>query len=203
MHVYRVIKRYRVIGLIYLIKCWILTKLFYPNARLIRFPFDCRNFHQIYFGKNFTTGRNCRIEVESLESQKSNEFKLIFGDNVQLNDNVHITASKLVKIGNNVLIASKVYISDCSHGKYKNECQSSYLNEPSKRELFSEFVIIEDNVWIGDGVCILPGVTIGYGSIIGANSVVTKDIPAKSIAVGIPSIVIKEFNTITNNWEKV
>ena len=203
MDLYSFYNRYGFIGLIYLVKCWILTKLFYPNARLIRFPFDCRNQHLISLGKNFTTGRNCRIEVELLKSQKSNEMKLIIGDNVQINDYVHITASESVKIGNNVLIASKVYISDCAHGNYNNEFQSNYIQEPSKRELISKVVIIEDNVWIGDGACILPGVTIGYGSIIGANSVVTKDIPPKSIAVGIPSIVIKEFNASTNRWEKV
>ena len=109
----------------------------------------------------------------------------------------------MVKIGNNVLIASKVYISDCSHGKYNNEFQSSYKQEPSNRDLISDIVIIEDNVWIGDGVCILPGVSIGYGSIIGANSVVTKDIQPKSIAVGIPAIVIKQFNEKTNRWERI
>ena len=58
--------------------------------------------------------------------------------------------------------------------------------------------IIEDNVWIGANCIIMKGVIIGEGSIIGANSVVTKDIPAYSIAVGSPAKVIKnrkkEFN---------
>lgn len=51
--------------------------------------------------------------------------------------------------------------------------------------------IIGDYVWIGAGCNILPGVSIGEGSIIGAGSVVTKDIPAYSIAVGNPCKVIK------------
>jgi len=51
--------------------------------------------------------------------------------------------------------------------------------------------IIEDNVWIGANCIIMKGVAIGEGSIIGANSVVTKDIPAYSIAVGSPAKVIK------------
>lgn len=51
--------------------------------------------------------------------------------------------------------------------------------------------IIEDNVWIGANCIIMKGVVIGEGSVIGANSVVTKDIPPYSIAVGMPAKVIK------------
>ena len=49
-------------------------------------------------------------------------------------------------------------------------------------------------VWIGSGVQILPGVTIGEGTTIGAGSVVTKDIPARCVAVGNPCRVVKELN---------
>lgn len=52
-------------------------------------------------------------------------------------------------------------------------------------------IIIEDNVWLCEGVVVLSGVRIGKNSIIGANAVVTKDIPANCIAVGIPAKVIK------------
>lgn len=52
-------------------------------------------------------------------------------------------------------------------------------------------ITIEDNVWLGGNVSILPGVTIGEGSIIGAGSVVHKDIPANSVAVGVPCRVVR------------
>ncbi|MBK1857180.1 hypothetical protein JIN80_02845 [Cerasicoccus arenae] len=55
-------------------------------------------------------------------------------------------------------------------------------------------IIVEDDVWIGGRVNLTAGVTIGSGSVIGAGSVVTKDIPAGSIAVGIPAKVIKNRN---------
>ena len=55
-------------------------------------------------------------------------------------------------------------------------------------------ITIGDNVWIGADVTILPGVTIGEGSVIGAKSVVTKDIPANSVAVGNPCRVIRTIN---------
>ena len=64
-------------------------------------------------------------------------------------------------------------------------------------------VIIEDNVWLGEFVSVLPGVKIGKGAIIGSNSVVTKDIPANTIAVGSPAKVIKKYNFETKKWEIV
>jgi len=54
-------------------------------------------------------------------------------------------------------------------------------------------VHIDDGVNIGVGVIIMPGVTIGRGASVGAGSVVTKDIPPYSVAVGMPAKVIKTF----------
>jgi len=55
-------------------------------------------------------------------------------------------------------------------------------------------VTIKDGAHIGIGAIIMPGVTIGEGAVIGAGSVITKDIPAYSIAVGVPAKVIKTFS---------
>ena len=66
---------------------------------------------------------------------------------------------------------------------------------PNYRPLYSKGpVIIEDNVWIGEGAMIMPNIHIGKGSIIAANSVVTSNIPAYSIAAGVPAKVIKSLN---------
>jgi len=52
-------------------------------------------------------------------------------------------------------------------------------------------IVVEDDAWLGSGVYVMPGVTIGRGAIVGANSVVTRDIPAYSIAAGIPARPIR------------
>jgi acetyltransferase-like isoleucine patch superfamily enzyme len=64
-------------------------------------------------------------------------------------------------------------------------------------------ITIKDGVWVGFGTLILPGVTIGEKAIIGAGSVVTKDIPAYTIAVGIPCKPIKKWNFRMNIFEDV
>lgn len=55
-------------------------------------------------------------------------------------------------------------------------------------------IVIEDNVWLGAGVTVLPGVRIGENSVIGAASVVTKDIPPNSVAVGSPARVLRNVD---------
>lgn len=182
--------------------CFLRTRLFYRQARIIRFPFDIRNRQYIQLGKGFTTGRHCRLEVCG-EDLKKGKICLRIGKQVQINDFVHIAACKNVEIGNNVLIASKVFISDINHGNYKEGERFDLSLPPEKQPLSSSPVRIGDYVWIGESVCILPGVTIGKHSIIGALSNVTKSIPAYSIAVGNPAKVIKQYNFKTQCWERV
>jgi lipopolysaccharide O-acetyltransferase len=194
------LNRYTPLGFIKLILSFLLTKIFYKNSRLIRFPFDIRNKSSINLGKGLTTGVGCRIEALPLNK----EIVLQFGSNIQMNDYVHITAMKSITIGNNVLLASKIYISDCSHGSYSgNENDSNPTTIPIDRKLFAKPVVIEDNVWIGEFVSVLPGVTIGKGTIVGANSVVSRSLPEYVIAVGIPAIPIKKYNFQHSRWEKL
>lgn len=195
------LERYGFLGAFKLIRSIIFTKLFYPNARLIRLPFDIRNRKYIKIDKGFTSGFGCRIEA--FPTDLSNKTCIHIGENVQINDYVHIGAVNSIIIGSNVLMASKIYISDHNHGNYTEELSDHPMSIPADRPSIGHQVVIEDNVWLGESVCVLPGVKIGKGSIIGALSVVTKDIPAFSIAVGNPAKVVKKFNVKTNKWEKI
>lgn len=192
---------YGLLGSLKMLRNIILTKIFYRGSRLIRFPIDIRNRANISWGTGLTTGVGNRIECYPVKGKLKTLF---LGNNIQMNDYNHITARESVTIGNNVLLASKIYISDCSHGSYiGDENDSSPNSIPNDRPLFSRPVVIEDKVWLGEFVSVLPGVTIGTGTIVGANSVVAKSLPAHVIAVGSPAKPIKKFNFETQTWEKI
>lgn len=134
----------------------------------------------------------------------SKHKRIIFGNDVQINDYVHISAIEKVDIGNNVLMASHIYISDNSHGYYDgSNCDSSPLTPPKDRAYKVAPVKIGDNVWLGEGVIVMPGVEIGSGCVIGAHSIVNKSIPSNCIAVGSPAKVIKKYSQQTGKWEKI
>lgn len=196
-----IIMRYQLFGILRVGFDYILTRIFYPNARLIRFPIYIRGKNLIKFGSGLTTGVNVRLDA--FRSGGATPI-LYIGCNVQINDSVHIGAIEQVVIGDNVLIASRVFISDHNHGDYQ---ATDYLSAPEippiKRPLSSLPVYIGNNVWIGEQVCILPGVSIGEGSIIGANAVVTKDIPSNSIAVGNPARVIRVYDQSNKKWRRI
>ena len=190
------IKHYGVFGVLSLIYEKVLTYFLFKQAKIIRRPFECRGKQNIIVGKEFTTGRYCRFEAHG----KHGEINITIGDNCQVNDSVHIAALKSVIISNNVLIASRVFITDLNHGGYSGNLHSDPLVICKDRPLTSTPVVIEQNVWLGEGVVVLPGVTIGENAIIGANAVVSKNIPAFSIAVGNPAKVIKTYNFEQKKW---
>lgn len=174
----------------------VLTKLFYRPARLIRRPLYMRGRRSFQIGKNLTTGHACRFDLDGKKKT------LFIGENCEFGDYTHIVANKRVVIGDNVLIASKVFISDTSHGGYKGNSQDSPLTIPNKRDLLFHQVVIGNNVWIGENVVILPGAEIGDGCIVGANSVVVKKIESNSIVVGSPAHVIKKWDEENKVWKK-
>ena len=179
---------YSLYSFITLIKDLFLTKMLYPKCRIIRFPFYTRNEKQIMFGKNFTAGRGNRIDAFSF---KTNEKVIVFGDDCQINDYCHIAATEMIKFGDNVLIASKVYITDHDHGDTSFD---SLKMKAIDRPIISKPVVVEDNVWIGEGVMILKGVTIGKNSVVAAGAVVTKNIPPFSIVGGVPAKIIRTYS---------
>lgn len=133
--------------------------------------------------------------IAALSPNKTN-VKLIIGEGTTIGRFNHIYATKHVEIGKNVLTADKVYISDNLH-------QYSDITTPIKKQPIKQLseVYIGDGCWIGENVCIM-GVTIGKNCVIGANSVVMKNIPDYSVAVGTPAKIIKQYNSQTNEWLK-
>ena len=102
-----------------------------------------------------------------------------------------------VTMGNGSGLGQHVFVSGFNHGFKDGSINSS------QQALDIKPVTIEDEAHIGANSVVLAGVTIGKRSQVGAGSVVTKDIPPFSVAVGNPAKVIKTFNPETNKWEKV
>ena len=117
------------------------------------------------------------------EPAKGNREWLRPGKRFFANFNFTVLDEAPVTIGDDCFIGPNVSI--------YTACHSTDPVERNSRREWAEPVTIGDNVWIGGSVTILPGVTIGDNVTIGAGSVVTKDIPSNSIAVGNPCKVIK------------
>jgi maltose O-acetyltransferase len=117
-----------------------------------------------------------------------------FGNKVIVNMNCTFLDNNRINIGNNVMIAPDVKIFTATHSVNLSErMPAREIPGSSICDTIALPVTIEDGVWIGGNVTILPGITIGRNSVIGAGSVVVKDIPANSIAVGNPCRVIKSI----------
>lgn len=175
------------------------TKIRIKNARLIRLPIYIRGERYIKFGDGVTTGYRCRLEVDG---NHGNKKCMVFGNNVNIGDDVRISCANQVFIGDNTLLAGKILIVDNSHGNYKGENQSDPSVPPNMREIISSPIVIKENVWIGEGTVVQQGVTIGRGSIIAANSVVTSSVPECCIAGGVPAKILKVYNQKKSEWER-
>jgi acetyltransferase-like isoleucine patch superfamily enzyme len=108
---------------------------------------------------------------------------LEIGDRVFINYGVSISAHTHVKIGNRCQIGNYTLILDNDYHQTGDKTMPGQARP----------IILEDDVWLGARVIVLKGVTIGQGAVIGAGSVVTRDIPPRSVAVGQPARVVKTF----------
>lgn len=105
------------------------------------------------------------------------------GERFYSNYNCTFLDCALITIGDRVLLGPNVNLITATHD----------VDVQSRRDHveFAAPITVGDDCWLGSGVQVMPGVTIGKGCTIGANSVVTRDIPAYSVAVGAPAKVIK------------
>ncbi len=138
---------------------------------------------EISGGKRIKIGNNVRFGSGVIISAGI-DAEVVIGDNTYIGTHTIIIVNKCIIIGKDCLISPFNYIIDSNHGISPEELirKQPYDVEP---------IIIGNDVWIGVGCAILKGVKIGDGAVIGAGAVVTKDIPAYSIAVGVPAKVIR------------
>ena len=142
----------------------------------------------ISIGKEFFAKRFVRLETLTTYGGHQYSPQLVIGNNVSVEDYVHIGCAESVTIGDGCLFASKVFITDHFHGKIASEDLSL---RPNERPLSCTPVKIGNNVWLGENVSVMPGVTLGDNVIVGANAVVTHSFPDNVVIAGIPARVIK------------
>lgn len=112
-------------------------------------------------------------------------YNIEIGDNFYANHNCVILDGAKVTFGDNVFIAPNCGFYTAGHPiDYEQRNQGLEYAYP---------ITVGSNVWFGGNCIILPGVTIGDNCVIGAGSVVTRDIPAGSIAVGNPCHVLRKI----------
>lgn len=121
-------------------------------------------------------------------------YNIEIGENFYSNMNLVILDGAKVTIGNNVFIAPNVGIYTAGH--------PLDMGQRTQGLEYAYPINIGNNVWIGAHTAILPGVTIGDNSVIGAGSIVTKNIPADSLAVGNPCKVIRAITEEDRNKYK-
>lgn len=128
----------------------------------------------------------------------ANGGKIEIGHNCYIGESTRIWSAESVFIGNDVLISHNCNIIDTnSHELDYNERSDSFKKmvkqgHPSYPvNIDTAPIVIEDNAWLSYNVSVLKGVRIGKGAIVAAGSVVTKDVPAFSVAAGNPAVIIK------------
>lgn len=117
------------------------------------------------------------------------------GNNFFGNFNLTIQDDAMVKIGNNCSFGPSVTIVTPIHPLVAEERLGVSIDGTDhKKYCYAKPVSIGDNCWLGANVTVCPGVTIGCNCVIGAGSVVTRDIPENTLAVGSPCKVLREIS---------
>lgn len=120
---------------------------------------------------------------------------LVIGSNTRVG--IGNTIIGPVTISDNVNIGQNVTISGLNHN-YEDPSKTI-----SEQGVSTMPIKIENDVWIGANSVVLPGVQIGNHSVIGAGSIINKDIPPYSVAVGNPARIVKRYDTDLKEWVNV
>ena len=145
---------------------------------------------------SYHTPEELRVLFARLTGQPVDESFSLFppfytdcGKNIWVGKRVFINAGCCfqdqggIYIGDDCLIGHQVVIATLNHD----------LDPAHRKDLLPKPVKLGNNVWVGAHATILPGVTVGDNAVIAAGAVVTKDVPANTVAAGVPAKVIKQI----------
>ena len=114
-----------------------------------------------------------------------------YGYNIEVGENFYSNHNLVILDGNKVIFGDNVFVGpNCSFYTAGHPIEYELRNKGIE---YAKPIKVGNNVWFGGNVCVLPGVTIGDNVVIGAGSVVNKDIPSGTVAVGNPCKVVKNI----------
>lgn len=118
-------------------------------------------------------------------------FHCDYGDCITIGENFYANHNLIILDANEVIFGNNVFVGpNCGFYTAGHPINASERNEGLE---YAKPIKVGNDVWFGGNVVVLPGVTIGHDVVIGAGSVVTKDIPSFSVAVGNPCKVIRSI----------
>lgn len=174
------------------------SRFYYPlifgsfgKTSLLSRPIALTKPQHIHIGEKVSVRPGARLEVIVLHARNPPELRI--GNNVGIEQNVHIVCHHRVIIEDDVSVTANCSIVDTTHPfddlPYDTKVGSQIQDDDG-------FVEIGKGSFLGIGSVVLPNVRIGKGCVIGAHSVVTRDIPDYSVAVGAPAVVIRSIRKI-------
>ena len=138
----------------------------------------------IAIGDDVFVGAGCWLQAIADDTGRIGE--VVIGDGTNIAGGCVVSAARMIRVGERVLIARNVYISDHAHafGDPRRAILAQGISQIGAVE-------IADGAWIGQNVVICPGVRIGRGAVVGANAVVRQDVPDHTVAAGVPARLIR------------
>lgn len=152
----------------------------FGRGSVIKYPCTINNPEEISVGSNVSIREHAWLNCDRTEKGKR---ALVIGDGSIIGRYFQVNAYQSVIIGDKVLIADRVTITDVDH-----ENRDHVVPIMDQGATASKPVSLQGGCWIGIGAVIMPGVTIGRNSVVAANAVVTKDVPDNMIARGVPAV---------------
>ncbi len=140
---------------------------------------------EIEIGKRGTVRFGRFVWIGDGTKIRCHEGEVEIGAKTVIGQECTISAYRLVRIGEQCVIADRAMFIDFDHGVVEVErpirLQGIYMRD----------VAVGSNVWVGYGACVLRGVNVGDNAILGTSTVVTRDIPANAVVAGIPARILR------------
>ncbi len=175
------------------------TRIFknFGKASMIKSPLFISHPECIHIGNNVCIRNGLRIEAITKWGNQIEKPILIIGDNISIEQNVHITCAGRLTIGSETTISFGVMITDNDH------CYEQLDVNIMKQPLKITQTEIGEFCFIGAGAKILAGTILGRQCIVAANAVVRGIYPDYSVIAGSPSRIVKQLNQKTMKWNKL